>query len=94
MCTWVGLGGFGQTQARRNIETPLTIILLTFISKILLEFLLQVCSLNKSGVMFYYWRASEASETLSGLFNRESRYVYNIRLGGVFVVCEECYNLG
>ena len=26
-----------------------------------------------------YWRASEASETPSGLFNRESRYVY-IRL--------------
>ena len=23
-----------------------------------------------------YWRASEASETLSGLFNRESRYIY------------------
>ena len=23
------------------------------------------------------WRASEASDTLSGLFNRESRYMYN-----------------
>ena len=26
--------------------------------------------------MYYNWRASEASETLSGLFNRESRYMY------------------
>ena len=25
--------------------------------------------------MTYHWRASEASKTLSGLFNRESRYV-------------------
>ena len=24
----------------------------------------------------YYWRASEASKTLSGLFNRELRYIY------------------
>ena len=26
--------------------------------------------------IIYNWRASEASETLSGLFNRESRYMY------------------
>ena len=24
---------------------------------------------------FIYWRVSEASETLSGLFNRESQYI-------------------
>ena len=28
------------------------------------------------GLMYPNWRASEASETLSGLFNRESRYMY------------------
>ena len=32
----------------------------------------QVCSIENRGYI-YYWRASEASETLSGLFNRESR---------------------
>ena len=36
---------------------------------------------------YYNWRASEASETLSGLFNRESRiyilYVYVIARAGV-----------
>ena len=36
----------------------------------------QVCSIENRGYI-YYWRASEASETLSGLFNRES-YIYYI----------------
>ena len=34
----------------------------------------QVCSIENRGYI-YYWRASETSETLSGLFNRES-YIY------------------
>ena len=39
-----------------------------------------------------YWRASEASETLSGLFNRESRiYIHIVRAN--FSTCKFCsYN--
>ena len=32
-------------------------------------------------IYIWYWRASEARETLSGLFNRESLYMY------IFLVC-------
>ena len=28
--------------------------------------------------LLYYWQVSEASETLSGLFNQESRYIYSM----------------
>ena len=38
----------------------------------------QVCSIENRGYI-YHWRASEVSETLSGLFNRES-YIYYILL--------------
>ena len=36
----------------------------------------------------YYWRASEASETLSGLFNRESYiyYILYIMVRAIFVL--------
>ena len=38
-----------------------------------------------------YWRASEASETLSGLFNRESRiyYIYIVRANFVLITRKE-----
>ena len=38
--------------------------------------------LHRKIILLLNWRASEASETLSGLFNRESRYIYRrVRLG-------------
>ena len=42
-------------------------------------------------LVIYNWRASEASETLSGLFNRESRiYIYNYI---IYSACKFCsYN--
>ena len=44
----------------------------------------QVCSIENRGYI-YYWRASEASETLSGLFNRES-YILYIMVRAIFVL--------
>ena len=46
-----------------------------------------VCSIENRGYI-YYWRASEASETLSGLFNRESYiyYILYIMVRAIFVL--------
>ena len=47
---------------------------------------------TKFGCSIYNWRASEASETLSGLFNRESRiYVllYIVQAKFVLITCKE-----
>ena len=33
------------------------------------------CYIQGNFTVFHYWRAREASEPLSGLFNRESRYI-------------------
>ena len=50
----------------------------------------QVCSIENRGYI-YNWRASEASETLSGLFNRESwiYILYIVRANFVLITRKE-----
>ena len=62
---------YGDISLVLCISTRLRLVtILSLLVKYLVIFHADPC--NKS-----YWRASEASETLSGLFNRES-YIYNI----------------